>query len=47
MIKIISAGASTSTILDLFDRILTGETSCCPDLEVLIGEDGNVLTGEA
>jgi hypothetical protein len=28
------------------DKILTGVTACCPDLQVLIDETGNVLTGE-
>ena len=30
----------------IVDSILTGETYCCPDLEVLIDEFGNVLEGE-
>jgi hypothetical protein len=44
MIKVIRSIPSISSIID---SILTGETSCCPDLQVLIGEDGNVLTGES
>jgi len=41
--------SSVTQIIDIdgiINGILTGETSCCPDLQVLIGEDGNVLTGE-